>query len=145
MCGAFKVQVSADPEIILAVLFVNSVHCLFVSVASHPRTSMPCLMWHQKQWTPWTTPNGTLLWSSLIRIASMASRPCGKESPPTPTAVPANSTNRPSNWGRPALTCSLVQSTQIQSVVHTLQQCCSCFCLPVLTWATVLRLDGFLV
>lgn len=72
-------------------------------------------MWHPKQWTPWTTPSGTPLSSSSIQTVSTVSRPWDRGSPPTPTVTPANSTNKLSNWGRPAPTYSLVQPTQIWS------------------------------
>lgn len=52
----------------------------------------------------------------------MASRPWGRGSSPAPTAAHANSTSRPSSWGKPAVTYSPVDEA------HMLRHHCSCIC-----------------
>lgn len=72
------------------------------------RIVTPYWMLLPKLWTLWTTPSGIPSSSSWTQTVSKASRPWGTAWYLDPAAAHANCTSRPSSWGRPARTFSLV-------------------------------------
>lgn len=121
----------------------RSAPCYLISFFITPcRTSMLCWMWRPRQWRLWTTPTGTPLWSSSTQTASMAPRTWDRGSPRTPAAASTSSMNSQSNWGRPALTYSLVHTVkriiQLYLYIRYYLNACAevgCFLIqPPLTW-----------